>query len=183
MREGEAPAWVWKLEELSGRQFPCIMADPPWGYGNQATRSATGRHYPTMTLEALCALPVAQLAAPNAHLHLWTTSPLVESGFAVLRAWGFAYKSMFVWVKPEAGLGNYWRVSHEILLLGLRGRLMPLDKPVRSWMEHPRGEHSSKPDRIRELVEKFSPGPRLELFGRRKVPGWTVFGNEQSSML
>jgi N6-adenosine-specific RNA methylase IME4 len=54
----------------------------------------------------------------NAHLHLWVTTPLLADGLAVIRAWGFRYKSCFVWAKDKRGMGNYWRVSHEILLLG-----------------------------------------------------------------
>ena len=51
----------------------------------------------------------------NAHLHLWTTNAFLESAFTVMRAWGFEYKSILVWVKPNIDLRNYWRVSHEYL--------------------------------------------------------------------
>ena len=58
----------------SGRRFGAIYADPPWLYGNQATRASTGNHYGGMTVAEIAALPVARLAADNAHLHLWTTN-------------------------------------------------------------------------------------------------------------
>jgi N6-adenosine-specific RNA methylase IME4 len=58
----------------SGERFGTIYADPPWLYANQATRAATSNHYRSMTVDELCALPVGELAADDAHLHLWTTN-------------------------------------------------------------------------------------------------------------
>jgi N6-adenosine-specific RNA methylase IME4 len=111
-------------------------------------------------------------------LHLWTTNAFLFESLHLLTAWGFEYKSTFVWVKPQMGLGNYWRNCHEILLLGVRGGLTAQHKGLRSWVEAPRGAHSAKPACVRALVEQLSPGPYLELFGRALVPGWTVWGNE-----
>jgi N6-adenosine-specific RNA methylase IME4 len=168
------------LAELASRGilYGTVYADPPWKYGNQASWASTDDHYPTLTVEEIAALPVAALAAGEAHLHLWTTNAFLPDAFAVLRAWGFAYKSAFVWVKPQVGLGNYWRVSHEFLLLGVRGECPFRDRSLRSWLEADRGRHSTKPDPVRLLIEKASPGPRLELFGRRQAEGWTVWGNQ-----
>jgi N6-adenosine-specific RNA methylase IME4 len=161
-----------------GARFGTIYADPPWRYDNAGTRAAAGDHYVTMTVDEIAALPVAALAAADAHLHLWTTNAFLFDAQRVLEAWGFAYRSVFVWVKPKLGIGNYWRVSHEFLVLGVRGRVPFADHGIRSWLEHPRGPHSAKPERIRLLVERVSPGPRLELFGRRTTLGWTVWGNQ-----
>ncbi len=108
------------LNELNreGVRFGTIYADPPWAYNNEATRGAATDHYPTMSVEALCQLPVAELAATDCHLHLWTTNAFLRDAFSVVDAWGFKFKSCLVWVKNELGMGNYWRVSHEFLLLG-----------------------------------------------------------------
>ncbi len=167
----------------SGQKFPCIYADPPWKYGNQGTRASTDNHYQTLSVDELCdpeKWPVAQLVADNAHLHLWTTNAFFPDSFRLMEAWGFEYKSIFVWVKPTIGMGNYWRVSHELLLLGVRGSLDFQDRSLRSWLEAKRGKHSAKPEAVRALVEKASPGPRLEIFGREQVTGWTVLGNQVS---
>jgi N6-adenosine-specific RNA methylase IME4 len=171
---------VVQLESLisEGKKFGCIYADPPWRYGNQGTRAATDNHYPTMSPEEIAALPIEQLAAENAHLHLWTTNAFLFDCQRIIEAWGFTYKSCFVWVKSQMGIGNYWRVSHEFMLLAVRGDCPFLDRSQMSWMEIPRSSHSAKPDKIREAVEKVSPGPRLELFGRSIVKGWTVWGNQ-----
>jgi N6-adenosine-specific RNA methylase IME4 len=172
-----------RVEDLAvlsarGRRFGVIYADPPWAYGNQGTRGATSDHYHTMTTDDIAALPVAGLAADDALLHLWTTNAFLFESKAVIESWGFKYKSCFVWVKPQMGMGNYWRVSHEFLLLGVRGRPAFGSRATMSWLELPRDEHSAKPERVRALVELVSPRPRLELFGRKVCEGWTVWGNE-----
>jgi N6-adenosine-specific RNA methylase IME4 len=163
----------------AGQTFGTIYADPPWKYGNQATRAATSKHYGTMTLADIAALPVASLAAPESHLHLWTTNAFLPDSFSILDAWGFEYKSVFVWCKPRMGLGNYWRVSHEFLVLGVRGSTVFADTSLLSWasLKRPK-KHSQKPHAVRQMIEKASPGPRLELFARACVPGWTVWGNQ-----
>ncbi len=170
------------LESLisAGHKFGCIYADPPWSYGNQATRASTDNHYGTMSVDDICALPVGDLADDVAYLHLWTTNAFLFEAAKVIEAWGFTYKSVLVWVKPQMGIGNYWRVSHEFLLLGVRGaRTFPDGmKNFKSWMEVKRGEHSAKPAVFRDLIEKVSPGPYLELFGRKTSPNWTVWGNQ-----
>lgn len=159
-------------------KFGAIYADPPWLYGNQATRASTGNHYGGMTVEEIADLPIADLVADNAHLHLWTTNAFLFDCKAIMEAWGFEYKSCLVWVKPQMGIGNYWRVSHEFMLLGTRGSCPFLDRSQMSWVQEPRTKHSAKPESIRKMVETVSPGPYLELFGRRIAPGWVVWGNQ-----
>jgi N6-adenosine-specific RNA methylase IME4 len=161
-----------------GRTFACIYADPPWAYSNQGTRASTHTHYATMTVEAIAALPVAALAAPQCHLHLWTTNAFLFECPKILEAWGFEFKSSFIWAKPTMGMGNYWRSSHEFLLLGVKGGMTAKDRSLKSWLQASRGAHSAKPEWVRDAVERLSPGPYLELFGRTRVPNWTVFGNE-----
>ena len=133
-----------------------------------------------MTVEQICNEPVDQIVADSAHLHLWTTNAFLEAAFTVIRAWGFEYKSCLVWAKPTIGMGNYWRVSHEFLLFGIRGRLRFARNDARSWVIAPRTRHSRKPFCFRELVEEVSPGPYLELYGREEQPNtaWTVYGNQ-----
>ena len=162
----------------SGQKFGTVYADPPWQYSNQATRSSTNNHYKTMTVDEICQLPISELTAENAHLHLWTTNAFLFQAKEVLEAWGFEYKSCFIWVKPQFGIGNYWRLSHEFLLLGVKGSIRFLDHSLKSWVEADRTKHSKKPEVVREFIEKASPGPYLELFGRSTCENWTVWGNE-----
>lgn len=172
--------FVHDLQELidAGQAFRCIYADPPWQFDNRASRGAAANHYPTMSVDQISQLPVSLIAERNAHLHLWTTNSFLFEARRVIDAWGFTYKSCFVWVKEQMGMGNYWRVSHEFLLLGVRGHVRFADLSLRSWLQATRTSHSTKPDKVREMIERASPPPRLELFGRRTCPGWTVHGND-----
>jgi N6-adenosine-specific RNA methylase IME4 len=161
-----------------GRKFGVIYADPPWVYSNQGTRAATGNHYTGMTVDELCELPIRNLAADDSFLHLWTTNAFLFDCQRIMSAWGFEYKSLFVWVKPQMGIGNYWRVSHEILLLGKRGNAKWINRALKSWGQFERTKHSAKPEQIRTMIESACDGPYLELFGRRPANGWVVWGNQ-----
>lgn len=166
----------------AGTKFGTIYADPPWLYGNQGTRAATGNHYDGMTVAEICALPIEELAHTDSHLHLWTTNAFLHDAFRVMAEWGFEYKSCFVWVKPQMGIGNYWRVSHEFMLFGVRGKAPFANRGLKSWAEIPRGKHSAKPQEVRRMIETASPGPYLELFGREEAENWTVWGNQVPSL-
>lgn len=159
-------------------KFGTLYADPPWLYDDQNTRGAASDHYQGMTVEEIAALPLGELAADNAHLHLWTTTSFLSEAMSLMEKWGFEYKSCFVWVKPQMGMGHYWRVSHEFLLLGVRGLCQFEDEALMSWGQFDRGRHSAKPEEVRGFIERASPVGRLELFGRRPAPGWVVWGNE-----
>ena len=176
------PSIVTNLETLLAAKyrFATIYADPPWSYSNKASRGAADNHYPTMSIGEICKQPVKNLVTADAHLHLWTTNGFLREAFLVMDAWGFQFKSCLVWIKPQLGMGNYWRVSHEFLLLGIRGSMPFADNTCRSWLLHPRSQHSKKPFAVRALIERVSPGPYLELFGREEQPRteWTVYGNQ-----
>lgn len=87
---------------------------------------------------------------------------------------GFAFKSSFVRVQLWLGMGSY----SEFLLLGVRGKASFNAHDQRVWGELGRRRHSEKPCEIRELLSSVSPGPYLELFGRRIERGWTVWGDQ-----
>jgi len=183
---GQSADWTQDLGELvkRGEKFGCIYADPPWEYGNRGTRSnVAGEYQSTMTIEKLCQEPVGELAANICHLHLWVTVAFTFEAKRLLDAWGFTFRSEIVWCKTQMGIGNYWRLCHEKLLLATRGETSDLVFPEghknhRSWLEAKRGAHSAKPDAFRRLIEEISPTPRLELYGRYRSPGWVVYGNE-----
>ncbi|MEQ8849909.1 MT-A70 family methyltransferase [Botrimarina sp.] len=176
------PAVVSDLDQLVSRglRFSTFYCDPPWPYQNTVARGAAEKHYATMPLDQLAALPVPALATKNAHLHLWATSGFLREALDLMHAWGFVYKSALIWIKDQIGTGNYWRMAHEYLLLGVKGSLCFREHSHPSWVCTPRRIHSRKPGVFRHLVEKVSPGPYLELFGREEIPDgkWTVFGNE-----
>jgi N6-adenosine-specific RNA methylase IME4 len=131
-----------------------------------------------MTVDAICALRVDQVAAESCHLWLWSTNGSLRAAHDVIDAWGFRYISVLTWIKPRLGLGNYLRNSSEQLLFAVRGTSPMLYRGQPTWLFAPVQEHSHKPEEAYAIVERCSPAPRLELFARRKRHGWAVWGNE-----
>jgi N6-adenosine-specific RNA methylase IME4 len=167
--------------KLPSEKFRVIYADPPWKYNDQLTEAygATEYHYPAMTIGELCALPVAGLAEDNAVLFLWVTSPMLFDADPVIRAWGFRYKTSFVWDKVKHNMGHYNSVRHELLLVATRGSCTPdVPKLFDSVVTIERTEHSVKPPEFRQMIETLYPyGNRLELFARERAAGWQAWGN------
>lgn len=163
-----------------GRTFKTILADPPWDVQQKGALGAAS-HYNLMTLDAIKAMPVADLAAADAHLWLWVTNATLRAGYDVMEAWGFTPRSPLTWIKPRLGLGNYLRNATEHLILGTRGNAPVLFKAQPTWMFAPLQEHSHKPEEQYAVIERISEGPYLELFARRRPTSnadWSVWGNE-----
>lgn len=169
----------------SGARFATVYADPPWPYRNYSSRAAIENHYSTMSLDEIKSEPVSKLVKDDAHLHLRTTNALLRDSFEVMEAWGFEFKSRLIWKKPKIGMGNYWRLSHEFSCLGVRGNPTFADRTQRSLVLADRSIHSRKPREVRDLVERVSRPPFLEMYGREAFPGsaWTVYGNQIEQLL
>jgi N6-adenosine-specific RNA methylase IME4/ParB-like chromosome segregation protein Spo0J len=169
----------------SDRRYAVLYADPPWHFEVYNEESGIGRaaanHYSTMSLDAICALPIPSLASPDAALFMWTTLPHLRESFQVLDAWGFQYKTTVVWVKDKIGLGYFVRNQHELLLVATRGDMpspSPANRPP-SVISAPRRDHSRKPDETYALIERMYPElPKIELFARQARDGWACWGNE-----
>ena len=164
----------------TGPKMGCIVIDPPWPIAGSSVLP-----YIEIQVNDLQALPIGELAAARCHLHLWTLpNAYHRTAYEIVEHWGFRVVSEFVWCKTQAGRGNYWRMSHEILLTAVRSEDDRFDdRGLRSWIEAPRGHHSEKPAAVREMIERASPGPRLELFARKLVPGWFAWGHEIAESL
>ena len=147
-----------------------IYADPPWRYSQKGLQGAAEKHYPTMSIEELCALPVAELAAPDSVLFLWATFPQLPEALQLIRAWGFTYKSVaFLWTRGNA----------EVCLLATRGHPRRQAANIHQFIISPIEAHSKKPDEARDkIVALMGDVPRVELFARQTPPGWDVWGNE-----
>ena len=150
--------------------FEIVYADPPWVYEFGVTSSRTiERHYATMTIEQICALPIPEICAPSAMLFLWATSPSLKVALSVMEAWGFSYRSSMVWVKDGIGLGYYARINHEFLLIGRKGDYPAPEPSLRpsSVISASKGRHSEKPVAVYEMLERMYPQARkVELFSR-----------------
>ena len=159
------------------QKYATILADPPWDIQQKGAYGAAN-HYGLMTLERIKAMPVADLCEENAHCWLWTTAATLEHGYDVLRKWGFIPRSIFTWIKPRMGLGTYLRNATEHVLLGTRGKAPILFNAQMNWGFFPLQDHSHKPEEVHKIFERCSPGPYLELFARRRQPGFDVWGLE-----
>jgi N6-adenosine-specific RNA methylase IME4 len=164
-------------------KFCVIYADPPWKYDfSQSDSRKIENQYPTMELDAICNLPIANMASDDCVLFLWATSPKLVEAMQVVFAWGFTYKTCAVWVKDKIGMGYYFRQRHELLLVATKGNPSPPPPSERpdSVMEYPRGEHSAKPPEVQDLIDGMYPDlSKVELFARNNDrKGWVTWGNQ-----
>jgi len=168
------------LVELPEGKFQLFYADPPWKYGTEISVTVPEDYYPTMEIEEICSLPVDEMTDNNAVLFLWTTTGFLEQSFEVVHAWGFEYKTCFIWDKVSHNVGPYSSVRHELLLLCIKGTY-PIQnvKLYDSVYTEKRTEHSKKPDFFYEMIEDLYPNSKkIELFARNKRDGWASFGNQ-----
>lgn len=191
--------------------FQIIVADPPWHFGDKLTmsdvkRGAEANYQGVMNVEDLCELPVQSIAAPDAVLALWFVSSQPEEGLRVMRAWGFNQKQIWTWAKTTSatetpalghipggsaklhfGMGRLARNCTENLYVGTRGKVYHnmIDRAQRNLFFAPATHHSAKPEALQDMLDIMFPDrlARLELFGRRSRPNWTVIGNEAPDTL
>lgn len=178
-----------------------IAADVPWSYSvfsDKGKGRSAERHYATMDITEIAALPVRELAARDAHLFFWITGPCLARGMhvPVMRSWGFEPSALaFVWLKCKRdavnafypmdarafamGMGHTTRQNAEFVILGRRGSPRRLRKDIHQLIIAPRREHSRKPDEFYSRVRDYAAGPYLELFGREIRPAWEVWGDQR----
>jgi N6-adenosine-specific RNA methylase IME4 len=183
-------------------RYATVVADPPWEYKNKAdtafpselvadgSRRSLGAsshvRYGSMSMADLHAMPVRDAVADDAHLYLWTTNQFICEAHDLARSWGFVPKTVLTWGKvqesgePSRKMGNWYRSASEHCLFAVRGRLRLIDPdPAPSTLFlHRRLPHSVKPEAFYDMVERYSPGPRIELFSRRARFGWDTWGNQ-----
>jgi N6-adenosine-specific RNA methylase IME4 len=177
----------WPFGGLQPRSYRFIMADPPWHIvmrSEKGEEKSPQKHYATMTLADIAALPVADLAAEDCVLWLWATAPMLVHQLEVMARWGFEFKTHGVWLKTTPtgkltfGTGYVLRNCHETFLIGTRGA-PKTTKAVRSGFLGERREHSRKPDTAYAMAERLMPkARRADLFARQPRPGWEGWGHE-----
>lgn len=167
-------------------KYKTIYADPPWmeSGGGRIQRGAN-RHYSLMKTSEIMKLPVKELADPDGcHLYLWTTNNFLQDALKVVEAWGFEYITLITWVKDRKGLGQYYRGLTEHCIFAVTKKRLPykLEDGKRcqgvTGFFKPKGPHSKKPEIMRQMIERVSYEPRIELFAREAHDGWDVWGDE-----
>jgi N6-adenosine-specific RNA methylase IME4 len=127
---------------------------------------------------------VKELADKDAVLFLWVTAPMLKRAFPIIEAWGFEYKSLFVWDKIRHNVGFYNSVRAELLLICTRGSCTPdTGKLIDSVQSIERSnKHSEKPHEFYDIEAMYDHGRKLELFARKNRPGWDSDGNESQQI-
>ncbi len=170
------------------KKYDVIYADPPWSYRDKHCNGNAADHYPTMSIDDICRLPIQDIAADNCVLFLWTTYPMLKEALKVIEAWGFRYKSIgFQWIKQNRtgngyffGLGRWTRGNTEPCLIGVKGKPHRARNNVSQLIFAPLRSHSQKPDVVRDEIQELMGKEKsyIELFARTTTPGWDVWGNE-----
>lgn len=194
-----------EIAPLPQGDFNVVYADPAWAFKTRKRDDAIPARrdpYRSMPMKDIIALPVADTGSKNCHLFLWITGPLLAIGahIPVMKSWNFTPTAMgFTWVKLKAshkadqlrflptaeadlfvGMGYTTRKNAEFLVIGRRGSpARSKHRDVREVILAPVREHSRKPDVAYERIERYAPGPYLELFARNQRPGWSSWGNQQ----
>ena len=180
------------LKYCADTRFRTVLADPPWRFANRTGKMAPEHRrlsrYDTMDLDDIKALPVGDIVTDPAHCYMWVPNALLPEGLAVMKAWGFEYKSNIIWHKIRKdggsdgrGVGFYFRNVTEVILFGVRGKKARTLQPGRTQVNliaTRKREHSRKPDEQYTLIEECSPGPFIELFARGARKGWAGWGNQ-----
>ncbi|WP_257164653.1 MT-A70 family methyltransferase [Bradyrhizobium sp. SRS-191] len=187
-KEAELGAQISALPEVKAG---VILSDFEWHFKVYSAETGMDRHaanhYLTAaeceTAEAIVARQNErmQVAADDCVHFMWVPACFDKVGHRVMELQGFKYVTQFVWVKPGMGTGYWVRDAHELLLIGVRGKVPApsLGTQFRSVIDAPRAEHSEKPDAQYEIIEAYFPTlPKIELNARRARPGWIQWGNE-----
>ena len=182
-----------KFPDLPDQQYAIIYADPPWDYKGQLQHAGPGsgdtggavRHYDTVRLADLKTLDVVRIAADDALLFLWATSPHLDQAIELGKVWGFQWATVaFVWDKQRVNPGHYTLSQCELCLVFKRGRIPTPrgSRSVRQLVSVPRGRHSQKPEEVRRRIDVMFPEQRkIELFARPSAElseGWDSWGEE-----
>lgn len=166
-------------------KFRVIYSDPAWSYNDKQETPQLGgaaKHYDTMSVNEICSLPVKEISEKDSVLFLWVTSPLLEDAFLVIKAWGFKYKTSFVWDKVKHNMGHYNSVRHEMLLIATKGSCTPDNKKLYDSVQsiERNDNHSEKPIEFLNIIDDlYNYGNKLEMFCRDiKKDKWYGWGNE-----
>ena len=173
------------LEDMG--KFATVVVDPPWDIqmGPVAPEKQWGDTapilpYERMTLSEIAGLPLASVFDDDAILFCWTTNRLLKDCFDIVDTWGLSYWFTFVWHKNDGmQTPNNPRHTAEFAVVGRKGS--PRFQSTRSFRTAncwPRGAHSEKPEGFYDLLRRVTPGPRLDVFGRRRIAGFESWGDE-----
>lgn len=173
-------------------KYQIILADPPWrqskgGKKTERPNSSGGPlDYNTISLDGIQAIlsGAGEHADENRVMFLWTIDKYLHQAEKMVISLGYKLHARMIWNKVTGIPAAFTiRYGHEYLLYLYHGKLLPVAKGERGKIHTVFTEqvkrHSQKPVIAYEIIERLYPNvSRLELFARRKRPGWDVWGNE-----
>lgn len=184
--------------DLPEKKYDIIYCDPPWDYGGKMQFDKSGKkdvnrnweknifisaanfQYPTVKTKDLMKIPISEIAKDDCLLFMWVTSPHMEQGIELGKAWGFEFRTVaFVWDKMVHNPGQYTLSYCEMCLVFKRGRIPSPrgSRKEKQLIRVPRGQHSQKPIEVLKSIERMFPTQdKIELFARHKPNGWDVWG-------
>jgi N6-adenosine-specific RNA methylase IME4 len=190
-RDSKEKALADKILTLPDVKAGLILSDFEWHFKVRSEETGMDRHAANHYVTAKdCNTPEEivkrqrermSIAADDCIHLMWVPACFSAIGHKVMELQGFTYVSQFVWIKPGMGTGFWVRESHELLFIGVKGKVPApsMGEQFRSAIEAPRGAHSEKPDFQYEIAEKYFPNlPKVELNARRPRAGWIQWGNE-----
>jgi N6-adenosine-specific RNA methylase IME4 len=188
--------------EWPEKRYKVVYLDPPWQYdGDPDKPQAAGKHYNGMSLAEMTTLPVPRLLDRPGVVLMWATSPKLDVALDLIRAWKLHYRGVaYVWVKTTEdgriihGQGVRPSITKPTTEYVLAASTQASGRPLKVLDEsqgqvvlapRPGGQHSTKPDVFRLLIEDlWGPVPRIELFRRGPaLPGWDAWGNEAGDLI
>jgi len=170
--------------QLPNKKYNIIYADPAWyfkSYSKKGEQRNATKHYPCMEFNDLLDLNINNIADVDCVLFMWATAPKLLEALDVMKGWGFTYKTHAIWDKEKIGMGYWFRGQHELLMVGVKGKVSPPQSSIRisSIIKEQRSKHSRKPDCVAEYIElAFYNKSKVELFCREPRNGWYSYGNE-----
>jgi N6-adenosine-specific RNA methylase IME4 len=168
------------MKMITGK-FNVIYTDPPWQYSNSGFEMSAENQYPTVSTQDLMDRKIIPIpdTEKDSIMFMWATNPLLEDALKVMNNWGFNYKTNIVWIKDRHTAGFYVFGQHELLLIGVKGSMLPIGDKPKSIVTGKNDIHSKKPEIVYEIIEQMYPNQKyIEMFARNKREGWTSWGNQ-----